>query len=168
MGAAAPGRDTTWGRGRGPGEHRPEAVAGAGGEEADGRQGDDRQVALLELRGAEVEAGRLVDQDPGLQLAIGDGLADVRLLGAGGDVPVDAAHVVAGLVRPGLAQLAAVAGDQAAVVALQQAVEPAVHGQLEPAQHLGRMAASEGEAERIDAWWRRWCAGAGHQLPVDA
>ena len=65
---------------------------------------------------------------------------------AGGDVPVDAADVVAGLVRPGLARLGAVAGHEPAVVALQQAVEAAGDGQLEAAQHLRRRAG--GDARR--------------------
>ena len=46
----------------GPEQHRAEAVAGAGGEEPDGRGGRDGQVALLAQRGAEVEAGRQVDE----------------------------------------------------------------------------------------------------------
>ena len=84
---------------------------------------------------------RLADastSDPGLELAVGDGVADVGLAEAGGDVPVDAAHVVAGLVGADLAGLAAVARDEAAVVALEQAVEAAGDRQLEAAQHLGR------------------------------
>ncbi len=48
-------------------------------------------------------------EHPGRQLAVGDRLADVDLGHAGGDVPVDAADVVAGLVDAGVARLAAVA-----------------------------------------------------------
>ena len=43
---------------------------------------------------------RQVDHHPGLQLAVGDGLPDVRLGGAGGDRPVHPPDVVAGVVRP--------------------------------------------------------------------
>ncbi len=119
-------------------EHRAEPVADASSEEPDRRDCLQREVALFDLGGAEVEAGRLVDADPRLELAIGDRFADVRLLGAGRDVPVDAPHVVTGLICPRLAELAAVARYEAAVVTLQQAVELARDAQLEAAQHLAR------------------------------
>ena len=121
---------------------KPTAAVAASGE-----------VALLAVGGAEVEAGASGRRsDPGLELAVGDGLADVGVLGAGGDVPVDAADVVAGLVGPGLAGLGAVAGDEAAVVALEHAVEAAGDVELEAAQHLG------GGRPR-DRRGRRVCAG---------
>ena len=90
---------------------------------------------LSQLRGAEVEAGRQVDRQPGLQLPVGDRPADVRQRGAGGDRPVHPAHVVAGPVLPGLARLAARARQQAHVVALQQPVELAGDQQLQPREH---------------------------------
>ena len=73
--------------------------------------------------GAEVEAGGAVDDEPGLELAVGDGVAHVRVVGAGGEVPVDAADVVAGLVQAAVAGLGAGAGDETLVVAVEQAVE---------------------------------------------
>ena len=53
-----------------------------------------------------------------------------------GDVPVDAAGVVARLVQPGLAQVRAVAGHEPAIVALQEPVELARDRELEPAQYF--------------------------------
>ena len=106
---------------------KPTAAAAASG-----------QVALGALGGAELEAGRQVDEQPGLELAVGDRLPDVRCAESGGDVPVDAADVVAGLVEAGLARLAAVAGHEAAVVAVQQPVEAAGDRQLEAPQDLDR------------------------------
>lgn len=58
-----------------------------------------RQVTLLAGRGTEIHAGRHVDHQPGLQLPIGDHLADMRMGGACRDRPVHPAHVVAGLVN---------------------------------------------------------------------
>ena len=57
---------------------------------------------------AEAHRRRDVDDEPGLEVAVGDLVADVGLAGAGRDVPVDAADVVARLVQPRLAGLAAV------------------------------------------------------------
>jgi hypothetical protein len=85
---AAAGRRQPAGRGRVPvdplagGDHGSEPVAAADGEVADRGQAGDGQVALLAVGGAEVQAGRQVDDRPGLQLAVGDRLADVRHLGA--------------------------------------------------------------------------------------
>ena len=113
------------------GDERADPVAATAREVRDGGERGDREVALLAGRGAEVEAGRKVHEHPRLQLAVGHGLAHMRLAGAGGDRPVDAPHVVAGLVGAGLAQLGAGAGHEAEVVALQQPVQPDPHRQLE-------------------------------------
>ena len=111
-----------------------------------------RQVALEVVGGAEVEAGRQVDGEPGLQLAVGDGLADVRHRGAGGDRPVHPAHVVAGPVLPRLPRLGARPGQQAEVVALQQAVELAGDEQLQLAQdEFGPRVVEFGRQVRVQA-----------------
>ena len=52
-----------------------EAVADAGGEEADRRDGGHRQLPLVQLGGAELHAGAAVDQQPGGQLPVGVDLA---------------------------------------------------------------------------------------------
>ena len=89
----------------GPGdEDRAEAVLVACRQEADRRGGGQRDLRLLVVLGAEPHGRRRVDDEPRLEIAVGDQFADVRVLGAGGDVPVDPAHVVAGLVEPGLAR----------------------------------------------------------------
>ena len=51
--------------------------------------------------------------------------ADVGRVHPGGDVPVDVADVVAGLVLAQVGEVHAVAVEQAAVVALEQAVQAA-------------------------------------------
>ena len=56
-------------------------------------------VGLAPLGRAERHRGRRVEDEPGDEDALGELDADVRLAGAGGDVPVDPADVVAGLVR---------------------------------------------------------------------
>ena len=60
-------------------QHRAEAIAVPRREEADGRRRVQDEVALR-IGGAEVEAGGLVDEQPRLELAIGDGVAHVRRL----------------------------------------------------------------------------------------
>ena len=67
-------------------------------------------------------------------------------LHAGGDVPVDAADVVAGLVEAGLARLGAVAGHEAAVVAVQEPVEAAGDGRA-------RAGAGPVEGADVDVAW---------------
>ena len=94
----------------------------------------DHQVALLALGGAEVQRCRQVGDQPGLQLAVGHGLPDVRLGGAGRHRPVHPADVVARVVRPGVAGFGAGAGHQAEVVALQQSVESAPDGEFQGGQ----------------------------------
>ena len=130
-----------------------------------------------------VPKSRLADRsthEPALQLAVGDGLADVDGVGAGGDVPVDATDVVARLVGAGLAGLGAVAGHEAAVVAVQDAVEATGDVELEAAQHRGRVCASSagstGRGRRATALLmpadpsavRRPRRGVGRPLPYQA
>ena len=74
---------------------------------------------------AEVHRRAQVQQEPGRDLAVLDVLAHVRRVHARGDVPVDVADVVPGLVLAQVGEVHAVAVEQAAVVALQQAVQPA-------------------------------------------
>ena len=93
------------------------------------------QVAVGGTGGAELDAGGEVGHQRHLQLAIGDGLAEVEVAGAGGDGPAHAAHVVARGVEAGLAQLAAMTRHEAPVVALQHPVEAAAHVELHATQH---------------------------------
>ena len=86
------------------GDHRAHAVSGAGGQEADPGCGGQRQVALLPLRRAEVEAGGTVGDDPRFEFPIGDRLTDVGLGGSSGDRPVDPSNVVARRVDAGLSR----------------------------------------------------------------
>jgi hypothetical protein len=145
-----------------PEDHGAHAVATAPGQEADaGCRGQD-EVTLLAAGGSEVQPGRPVDQHPRLELAVGDGLADVGRLHAGGDVPVDAAHVVAGFVGPGLAELGPTARDQAHEVAVEHAVELARHVQGQAAQDLlGRPVADESQGGREPAHCEPLPHGAG-------
>ena len=138
------------------GDHGADAVAAPRGQHADAGAGREHHVALLLLRGAEVEAGAAVDDQPALELAIGDGFAEVGDAGAGRDVPVDVPDVVAGLVDPGLTGLGAVARHQAAMVAVQDAVEPAGDVDLESTQHAGGPRRDGGGRRRVG------CGCAGH------
>jgi hypothetical protein len=134
----APGSCRDPGGGVGVDEQRADPVPGAGGEVADGGDGGHHQVPLLTGGGAEVEAGREVGEDPRLELAVGDRRPHVADPGPRGHVPVHAPDVVARLVHPCLARLAAGTGHEALVVALQHAVEPPHDRELErPQQHLG-------------------------------
>ena len=84
--------------------------------------------------------------EPRLDGALGDVDPDMRLAGAGGDVPVDQADVVARHVRPHLRELGAVADRPRAVVAREQPVDPPAHRQVELAQERRRESA-RGRAE---------------------
>ena len=135
----------TWGRpGRGGNVFKsgpatstaPEPVLVAGGEEPDGGRGAEGQRRLLRPHRREAHRCRHVDDQPALQVAVGDLVAHVQLAGAGGDVPVDPAHVVADLIQPALARVAAVAGRDALVLAVEETVELARHRQLQRPQHL--------------------------------
>ena len=118
-------------------EHGTEAVLVARREEPDGGGGDEPGLRLVGHRRAEAHRRRHVDDDPRLEVAVGDLVADVGLLGAGGDVPVDASRIVARLVEPGLTRLAAVPGRDALVVAVQGPVQAPGDRQLERAHELG-------------------------------
>ena len=109
-----------------------------GSEKANSSRRGQREVALFHSCGPEVEARRLVDDDPRLEFAISDSDAHVGCLRPGGHVPIDTAHVVARHVRTRFAGLGAVAGDEAPIVALQQTVELAGDRQLEPAENFTR------------------------------
>jgi hypothetical protein len=65
------------------------------------------QVDLLAGCGAERHARRLVHEQPGVKGLVGPGAPNVRLPGPGGDVPVDPADVVPGLVAGELFRFAA-------------------------------------------------------------
>ena len=71
----------------------------------------------------------------------------VGLSGAGGDVPVDTAHVVAGLVGPHLMELAADACIRRAEVPCKEPVDPAADRKVEQAQRI------RGDGSR--SWLRR-------------
>ena len=88
--------------------------------------------------GPEVEARGPVDDEPGLELAVGDRVAHVRRVRARGQAPVDAAGVVAGLVQPGVAGFAARTAHVALVVAGQQPVELAVDEEIELPERASR------------------------------
>ena len=114
----------------------PVAVAG----EQPRQHGDEvaGDAPLGEAVGAEVDARREVDQEPGRELAVFGELAHVGLLQPGGDVPVDVADVVVMLVLAQVGQVEAGAAHQGAVVALEQAVEAAQHRPFEALeQRLG-------------------------------
>ena len=125
-------------------EHRAEPVLVPRGEEPDRRRGREGDLRLVGARRPEAHRRRGVDDEPRLEVTIGDLLAHVRLLRAGGDVPVDAPHVVARLVEPGLTGLAPVPGGDPLVVAVQHAVEAPVDGELEGADELGDLTRSAG------------------------
>ena len=115
-------------------EHGAHAVAVAADQAREHGGEIEQHLALALLPGAEVHRGTEVEQEPGGHLAVFSEDAHVRGLQAGGDVPVDVAHVVVVLVLAQVGEVEAAAAHEGAVVALQQAVEPAQHGPLEPAQ----------------------------------
>src|SRR5262249_21773797 len=92
---------------------------------ADGAESDDRgelggDLALLLQHGAEVVAAATVGDEQDGQLALLDEALDEGVAHAGGDVPVDGADVVAGLVFADLLESDAGALEDAVVFAAEQ------------------------------------------------
>src|SRR5205814_4070446 len=104
-------------------DHCAEPVADLCREKANSSCRGQREVALFHSCGSEVEARRLVDDDPRLEFAISDSDAHVRCLRPGGHVPIDTAHVVARHARTRCAGLGAVAWAEDTIVALHHTVE---------------------------------------------
>jgi hypothetical protein len=67
--------------------------------------------------GAETQARRSVQNQPHLELVVGDGVSDMWIVGACGHGPVDVTWIVTGDIRAGLTALGAVTGEQPGVVA---------------------------------------------------
>ena len=115
-----------------PQQHAAEAAAGAVGHVADRGDGGQRKGALLHPGAAEVHRGRAVDENCGLELALGDGGADLQLDRAGRRRPVDAPDVIACCIGPRVGRLAARTGTPGEVLALQQPVEAPPDRQPQP------------------------------------
>ncbi len=106
-------------------EHRPHTVAVT--RQQARQRGDkiDQQAALLAVLAAKIDRWAEIEQEPGCDFAVFHVLAHIRRVHAGGDVPIDIADVVLGLVLAQIGKIDPVAVEQAAVVALQQAVQAA-------------------------------------------
>ncbi len=117
-----------------PGEDHPHAAAAAGGEEPDGRDRRLDQTPLHAVAALHVEARREVDDEPGLELTVRDGLPDVGHGGPGGDRPVHRADVVARFVGARFPRFGARPREQPSVVAVEDTVEAARDEQLELGQ----------------------------------
>ena len=78
------------------------------GREHEASGDDNRQLALRVAAGAELHAVRKIQSDQQVELALGVCLAHERLLQAGGDIPVDAAHVIAVAIRAVFVEIEAV------------------------------------------------------------
>ena len=129
-------------------EHRADPVAVARQQPRQRRHEVDQHVALQALRvdRAEVHRRAQVEQEPGRDLAVLVVLAHVGRVHPRRDVPVDVAHVVAGLVLAQVGEVDALPVEQRAVVALQQAVEPADDLPVEPLQDALRRGRRSGDA----------------------
>src|SRR3954470_2525550 len=136
------------------GDEHAEPVAAAAGQDPERGEGGEHHLPLLPAGRAEVEARGAVDDDEGVQLAVGLGGAHVRLERAGGETPVDAARIVAGFVTSSAGTLGSGADGGRDVVTGQSAVEPPAHLELEPAQ-------GGGLRQQVGAC-RRWSRGGAH------
>src|SRR5690349_18181072 len=132
-----------------------ETVAAAGGNVADGDRDTFRDIPLAPVGGPERHRRRRVEDEPRLDGTFGDVEPDVRLACARGHVPVDAAYVVAELVRPHLSELGAVAEGPGAVVAGEQVVDALTDRQLEVAQQRAGRRARAWTAGRANRRQRR-------------
>ena len=128
-------RDAIAGR---PERDHAEPVRAAGDESADDEGRALGDVGLAPVGRPEVHRGRLVQHDPGGQLAIRHVLADLRDEAAGRGVPVDPADVVAGLIGPEAIEVEPLAKATAAMVAGQPATRATGQGDLEATDELVR------------------------------
>ena len=118
--------------------HDPEPVAALGGEVADGDRDALGDVGLAPQRGPERHRRRDVEHEPRGERPLRDVDADVRDRGAGRDVPVDPADVVAGLIRTDLRQLEPAAQVVGAELAGDEAVDAPADRQVERAEQRDR------------------------------
>ena len=115
-----------------------EPVAAAARDVADRERDALGHVGLAAVGRAEGHRRRRVEHEPGDEHALGELDADVRLAGAGGDVPLDLAHVVPGDVGAHLRELGALPEDRRAVVACEHALDPPADADVErPQEQLG-------------------------------
>ena len=106
------------------------------------RQGEGALVVAVGRLGGHGAAGvhRQDEGEVGLALvALDDGLA-----GAGGGLPVDVGHVVAGAVGGQVVEVLAVADEHGAVPPVEQAGGPPQGGQLQAAAHAGQPGGAPG------------------------
>src|ERR671929_1342226 len=106
-------------------EYRPDAIAVAREQPRERRDEIDQDGTLQTLRCAKIHGGAQVEQKPGGDIAIFDILADVRGRQARGDVPINIANIISGLILAQIGKIHSVAVKEAAVIALQQAIQPA-------------------------------------------
>src|SRR3954469_14333095 len=87
----------------------------------------------------------------------------MRFVGAGGDVPVDASHVVARLVGAHLGQLGSGSEHRRGVVAREQTLDPPAHTEVEGAKESGGCGAGAGGRRSHPAAcrWARSMRGTG-------
>ena len=75
--------------------------------------------------GAKIHRWAEVEQEPGGDLAVFDVLPDVGRVHPRGDIPIDVADIIFGLVFAQVGKVHPIAVEQAAVIALQQAIQAA-------------------------------------------
>ena len=114
--------------------HDAEPVSAPRRQVAD-REGDPfRDVGLAAVGGPELHRDRRVDHEPADEDALRERDAHVRLVRPRGDVPVDAAHIVARHVRADERELGAFAVERRAVVAGEQSFDAPPDADVEGAQ----------------------------------
>ena len=129
--------------------HRAQPVASAQSEVSDGRAGRHRQITFGGVDRAEIQTRRHVDDEPGLELAIGHHLPDVSMGCPGRHRPIHPAHVVAGLVLASLPRLGPRSRDEPEVFTLQHPVELAANHDFQGLECCGQLGVFEGAgAER--------------------
>src|SRR5207253_9303287 len=122
----------------GEGDEADAVVVADGAEGEDGGQlGGD--LALLLEEGAELVAAAAVDEEHDGQLALLDEALDEGVAHAGGDVPVDGADVVAGLIGADLLEGHARALENAVILTAEQVLDGMTRPELQVsdlAEHL--------------------------------
>jgi len=104
---------------------------------------------------AETETRRGVEDQPDVELVVGNHVSDVGVMGPGCHRPVDITGIVARHVGAGFAPLGPVAREEPGMIAGEEAIQPAKHREPQPLDRdLRRRGETRCARDRLDPFGR--------------